>query len=204
SWRGEQDGSLRNFGVEYIIKKPCNYKEMLKCIDEFVEHTKDIPFIEDAPGTSVHVHMNMQNEEIMTLFSVITLWVMFENVLTEYSGPFRRSNLYAIPSRVAEGNILQYISMMKQFELDRPNAFYWSEGSSKYASLNIAPLNQLGSIEFRTLRGTTDGKILKEWVTILNDLLIYSRLRTPEEIFRRYSVVGPFGMAEEVFSDVSF
>jgi len=204
SWRGEQDGSLRNFGVEYILKNPEYFNVVLQCIDEFVEYTKGIDFIKDAPGTSVHVHMNMQNEEIMTLFSVITLWVLFENVLTEYSGPFRRSNLYAIPSRVAEGNLAQYISMMKQFERDRPNAFNWQDGSSKYASLNIAPLNSLGSIEFRTLRGTTDGRVLKEWLTILNDLLLYSRGKTPEDIFRRYSVVGPLGLIREVFSDKGF
>lgn len=202
-WRAEKDGSLRNYGVEFILDKPLKFKELLKSIDEFVEKTSGIDFIEDAPGTSVHVHVNMQEEDVMTIFSYVTLWTLFENVLTEYSGEFRRSNLYAIPSRVADGVLMQYINMMKTY-VSGNNAFYASEGSSKYAALNIAPLNTLGTIEIRTLRGTTSGDILKEWCTILNDLLLYSRGKTPEDIFRRYHVLGAEGMIKEVFSSYQF
>lgn len=203
SWRGVLDGSLRNFGVEYIVKKPLSYKGALSAIDEFAENTKGIPFIENAPGTSVHVHINMQDEEILTIFTYITVWTLFENLLIEFCGENRRTNLFALPTRVCEGNLSIYTQIVDNY-LNRTKAFYLSEHHAKYSALNVAPLNKLGSIEIRSMRGTTDPDILKKWVTILNDILIYSRGKKPSEVLREYRSLGPSGMIERVFSDKSF
>ena len=126
SWKGVLDGSLRNFGVEYIVKKPHTYEGIIHAIDEFAEYTKDIPFIENAPGTSVHVHINMQDEEILTIFTYITTWTLFENLLIEFCGEGRRTNLFALPSRVCEGNLTNYINLVDSY-LNRTHAFSLSE-----------------------------------------------------------------------------
>lgn len=203
SWKGVVDGSLRNFGVEYIVKAPHSYEGILHAIDEFHHETKGIPFIEDAPGTSVHVHVNMQSEEILTLCTMITLWTLLENVLVEYCGEGRRSNLFARPVRVSEGNLQIYQSMITRYMNDQKGAFLFSEGQTKYSALNVQPLDKLGSIEFRTLRGTTDPEILKGWVTILNDLLVYSRGHKPSDVLRLYNSGGPEGVLS-ILSDRSF
>lgn len=203
SWKGVLDGSLRNFGVEYIVKKPHTYEGILHAVDEFAEYTKDIPFIENAPGTSVHVHINMQDEEVLTIFTYITVWTLFENLLIEFCGENRRTNLFALPTRVCEGNLSIYMQMVDQY-LNRTQAFYMSEGAAKYSALNVVPLHKLGSIEVRTMRGTTDPDVLKKWLTILNDILVYSRGRKPSEVLREYRSVGPSGMIDRVFSDKSF
>ena len=203
SWKGILDGSLRNFGVEYIVRKPYTYRGILRAIDEFTEYTKGIPFIENAPGTSVHVHVNMQDEEVLTIFTYITVWTLFENLLIEFCGKNRRSNLFALPTRVCEGNLSIYMQMVNNY-LNRTHAFTVSEHAAKYAALNIVPLHKLGSIEIRTMRGTTDPDILKKWITILNDILVYSRGRKPSDVLREYRSVGPLGMIDRVFTDRSF
>lgn len=205
AWKGVIDNSLRNFGVEYVLKQPHSYEGTLRAIDEFSSYTKDVPFIQDAPGTSVHVHINMQDEQVLTLFTYITTWVLFENLLVEFSGETRRSNLFALPSRCAHQNIIDYKRILDQFcQGTRGNVFHAPESHSKYSALNVAPLSKLGSIEIRTLRGTTDPKILKQWVTILNDILIYSRENKPSDLLRTYHKNGAAGVINSVFSDTSF
>jgi hypothetical protein len=46
--------------------------------------------------------------------------------------------------------------------------------------------------------------VLKKWLTILNDILVYSRGKKPSEVLREYRSVGPSGMIDRVFSDKSF
>lgn len=130
---------------------------------------------------------------------------MFENLLVEFSGETRRSNLFALPSRCAHQNIIDYKRILDQFcQGTRGNVFHAPESHSKYSALNVAPLSKLGSIEIRTLRGTTDPKILKQWVTILNDILIYSRENKPSDLLRTYHKNGASGVINSVFSDTSF
>lgn len=204
SWKGVVDHSLRNFGVEYVMKKPHSYEGTLHAINEFCEETSAVPFLTDAPGTSVHVHVNMQSETILTLFTFITTWTLLENVLVEYSGESRRSNLFALPARVATGIIETYCTMAEQVAKGGRNALHVSENNAKYSALNVAPIHRLGSVEIRTLRGTTSKEILTEWVTILNDILIFSRKNKPSDLLRAYHLGGAEEVIERVFSNKSF
>lgn len=205
TWKGVIDNSLRNFGVEYVMKQPHSYEGTLRAIDEFTSQTDKIAFISDAPGTSTHVHVNMQDEQVLTLFTFITTWVLLENILVEFSGETRRSNLFALSSRVASQNIQDYKKIIENFcQGQRGNVFHASENHSKYSALNVAPLSRLGSVEIRTMRGTTDNKLLKQWVTILNDILLYSRENKPSDLLRLYNKTGSHGVLSSIFSDQSF
>jgi hypothetical protein len=187
-WRAVSDNSLRNFGIEFIFKEPYVYKEARDAIKLFGEATKGVKFIKDPPGASVHVHINMFNETFLTLGNFCTLYILFENILQEFSGEFRRSNLFAMPSRCSEPIVWNIISMFEQLERGDANAISWAEENVKYGGLNIAPLHFLGSIESRTMRGTTDPKELLNWLGILNSLLTFARTEglTPRDIISGY------------------
>lgn len=184
SWKGVYDGSLRNFGVEYIFRKPLTLDETLSAIDEFNTMTSEVPFIHDAPGTSVHVHVNFLNEHIFTALSFMTLWMLFEGFLTEYSGPTRRSNLYAIPALSAKGSVDNYVKVADA--IMRGKCPMMVDGHGKYSALNPVSLGTLGTLEARTMRGTTDPEVLKTWVIMLDDMLTFSRGKTPDDILNIY------------------
>lgn len=183
-WTGVYDGSLRNFGVEYIFKEPLTLEDTLRAFEEFEENTRGVQFIEDAPGTSVHVHVNFLDEHLFTAMSFITLWLLFEAVLTEYSGPTRRSNLYAIPALCAKGSVDNYVKIAQQAFMGRTPGI--SESAGKYSALNPVSLRQLGTLEVRTMRGTTNIETLKSWVLMLYEMLEFSRGRTPDDILEEY------------------
>jgi hypothetical protein len=203
-WRAVGDGSLRNYGVEFIFKEPYVFKEALEAIDIFAENTKKIKFIQDAPATSVHVHINMWNETFMALGNFCTLYTLFENILTEFAGPMRRSNLFSLPTRCSETTGWNLIRMFEELEKGEYTAVRFVEEYVKYAALNLASLTRLGSLEVRTMRGTTDPKELKLWLTILNDLLVFSRTDglNPREVISEYRVKNT-DFFEEVFGKES-
>lgn len=202
-WYAIEDHSLRNYGMEFVLKKPLPLVNCIDAFDEFAAMTKKVQFIDCPPGASVHVHVNMLPESLMTLANFITLWVMFENILVEYCGVSRRSNLFALPTRVAEENIKHYCNLFKYLDEKQDQAISnFSEEYGKYSSLNITTLCRLGTVEVRTMRGTTDVSVLKVWVSILQRLLDYARLKkTPYDILQSvkedstdlfYKVFGPY------------
>jgi hypothetical protein len=191
-WKAVEDGSLRDFGVEYVLRTPLSYKNTLIALDEFKDKMKDVKFLKDTASTSVHVHINMLNETPLTLANVLTLWTMFENPLIEFCGPSRRSNFFAAPIRTTEGIKDNFVKLVTMLESGQQSAVNWSDQGVKYAALNIATLQKFGSMEIRSFRGTTDTTEIAEWVSILNKLYLYAKKPglTPASLLDDYRVLG--------------
>lgn len=203
-WEGHVDNSLRNFGMEYVLQKPLSFKEAMSALDAFGEATEGIPFIKNTPSTSVHVHINMLPERPVTMMNFLTLYTLFENVLVDYSGESRRSNLFALPMRVA-GTIHENVTrLMKVFETGRGAEVCLDPRQVKYSALNVAPINTFGSLEIRSFRGETDVSEIKDWLSILNRILEYARRDglTPSIILLEYKVQG-ISYFETVFEDMA-
>lgn len=203
SWKAVKDGSLRNFGVEFVFKKPLDLSGVRKALEEFKKGTKDVKFLEGEVGTSTHVHCNVQNESLLFLGNFLSLLILFENLLVEYSGETRRSNLFALPTKSAEGNLVTIIKMFRGLEKGRLNEINISEENSKYAAINICNLSSLGSVEIRSFRGTTDADAILNWVSLLDRIYEVARMPglTPkgiiDEMRRR-----PFEFYSEVFGNL--
>lgn len=203
AWKGVHDGSLRNYGVEFILDKPLDYGEAVAALDSFGVETSSVKFLRDQPGTSVHVHVNMQNETPLQMANFVTLVMMFENLLTHYSGPTRRSNCFALPTRCAEGIRDNILSLFTRLNDGLDNAISFSPDHVKYAVLNLATLSRFGSLEIRCFKGTTDTNEIKKWLGIINQMYVFSRTPglTPRGLCKDYQqretellfdIFGPF------------
>lgn len=191
-WDSKGDGSLRDFGVEYILKVPLSKNELDIALREFEDKTKGIKFVEDSISTSVHVHINFLNETFKTLGNFLTTYVLVENVLMRYAGSDRLSNLFCLPICDAEENF-HVIMDMCNFLAQRKygSAFQINNDAVKYAGLNLAALPRFGSIEIRTMRGVTDNKTIKEWIGILDSIVEFSRGKiAPGDIVKGYEKIG--------------
>lgn len=204
-WKIDVDHSLRNFGREYILTKPCKFKEVDKVLEEFRTKTDGLKFIEGAHSTSVHVHVNMQDENLITLANFITTFLILEDLLVNFCGAQRRSNFFCLTSRYAEGVVNDYVRTFKKIEEGKfIEAFQGlTEDYSKYAALNIVPLRSLGSIEIRTMEGTTDTKVIKRWIEIINSILEYSRAENgPEAILSNFQNINPYILVERIVGNI--
>lgn len=174
NWTTKSDGSLRDFGVEYILTKPLSLEGAFAALDEFYQMTLEVPFSKDQPSTSVHVHVNFTDRTLLTMANFVTIWTHFENVLLDFSGPTRKSNCFALGARLAEQQVTNLIKMFSGIQDRNCMAISFEESQTKYAALNIANLGKLGTLEARSFRGTTDVEEIKTWCSILHRILVFS------------------------------
>lgn len=211
-WEGHVDNSLRNYGMEYVLRKPLTFDDVMPALDSFSQHTKSVKFIQNAPSTSVHVHVNMLHERPSTMANFMALYTLFENVLVDYSGESRRSNLFALPIRVASATVDNMRDIIQMFRDEDFSLWRLNAASAKYAALNLAPLSTFGSLELRSFRGETDVNEIKDWIRIINSLLTYAQTPglTPRIVMFEYKMRGVSyfdevfkGMAEKIRSRVN-
>lgn len=175
-WRVHGDGSLRDFGQEYVLAQPLKYgKELQAGLNEWADKTAKIPFNKDSISTSVHVHLNMLNETWQTLGNFLTQYTLFENLLIRYSGPDRLSNLFALPICDAEDTYKNMMTLFRSVEQKNYRGVMFPEGTVKYAACNLGALGMYGSVEFRSFRGSTDIEQIGKWIDILYSMLDFAR-----------------------------
>ena len=193
-WTTHTDGSLRNFGIEYVLAQPLDfdYKAYKEALKEFADKTKKIKFLPSV-YTSVHVHFNQKNRTLQQLFNFITLYLLFEETLTRYCGNDRNGNLFCLKTSNAERNLNAIVDLCEQ--MDRGNTRKVQTLNAnvlKYAGLNIAPLRTFGSLEIRTYYGTEDVGLIDRWVGLLCKGVYHQALKfkNPVEIIDQFNKVG--------------
>lgn len=207
-WRTEADGSLRHTGVEYIFRQPYNpnSKDYKAALDLFEQQVKTTKFL-DSVYTSVHVHLNMNNKSLHHLMNFITLYWLFEEVLTEYCGDYRNGNLFCLKTSNAEAIYRNVQDLVRAIENGNGSLFIarLDNNRYKYSGLNIVPLRNLGSVEVRTHPGCTDVRLIDRWVQIL--YMIYKKAGTfanPVEIINRlFGYKGKREFFELIFEEYS-
>lgn len=202
-WSSHEDRSLRDVGIEYVLKAPVKVKDQLPdALNEFQSKTKNINFKHDPVTASCHIHVNMLNENWLTFSNFLALYVMFENLLIRYSGPNRLSNLFCLPVIDAEATANNIKTMIKAIDQKNYRALYqMSEQHCKYAALNLAAFSRLGSLEVRSFRGATDINEIKEWVDIIYSILEFSRQSiNPVQILEEFKTKG-LSFGAEVFNN---
>jgi hypothetical protein len=202
-WNVHRDDSLRGPGpFEYILKAPLDWGDQLDAaLDEFKEKTAELKWM-DKPTeqwtTSVHVHINMQNENLLTFGNFLTTYALTENLLVEFAGENRQSNLFCLALKDAESNFHTMQNLITAFRDKRYHHLELSQQENKYAGLNLASLWQMGSLECRLMRGTTDIDLIRDWVGMFHRMLQFSRKDiTPKDIVLAWKSQGT-----QILSDI--
>lgn len=155
----EKDGSLRGNGYEYI-SIPFTKVALL---EKFKELHSRLEFIkgEDpfSPRTSTHVHVNCAFLGFKEVRTIVLLYALFEEFFFMMVKPIRRDNIHCVP--LTETHLPNLYRRGLDGMVDR-----WH----KYTALNIKPLREIGTIEFRHLHGTGDVAELSRWLDVLERL----------------------------------
>jgi len=202
-WVAKKDGSLRDYGVEYILKEPLDLKGLSLALDEFDGVNKTYEFRKDSISTSVHVHLNFLNETFLSLVNFMTTYAIVENLLIRYSGPDRLSNLFCLPMMDAEGAVTQFENLLKMVNKRMFGRLGLSSERCKYAALNMANLTTLGTAEVRSFRGETDKRIIFQWAEILLKMKEYAKRPNldPVKIILEYKRLGANAFVDLVFQE---
>lgn len=157
-WTTKNDSSLRGYAAEYVFKKPLdNISKPLRYIEKAI---KDGPKVEESIRTSVHVHLNVQQENPFDIHRFMTVYWLCENSLLKFCEDHRQSNLFCLPVRKAETPVRM---MKKDYEDNYYNLHGCQTDAVRYAGCNLASINKFGSLEFRALEGTFDSNRINMW-----------------------------------------
>jgi hypothetical protein len=187
-WHITTDGSLRGEAYEYVLRAPLPLDSLHKAFTELRGALSDrkSKVDEKSDRTSTHVHINCQELNRKEVTNFIILYIILEEVLLNFCGESRMSNLFCLPAKDAEFLIdqLELVSRTGNMALFRNDEL-------RYASINVAALSKYGSLEFRGMRGTGDFDAIKLWVELLLQLRAKaSEYDRPQDIIDSYSYGG--------------
>lgn len=198
-WTYHNDGSLRGAdNAEYVLTKPLTFDEADKAVDKLFALLKEkkVPLAESV-RTSVHVHLNVGGFYQNRLASLLSLWFICEEVLSQFCGDHRAGNLFCIRAKDGPAIITEVKNWFEnkgQYGLD-------TEGLH-YSALNVGALYKFGSVEIRTMRGLTKPEPVKQWVRILRKIYDESAKYTdPRSIIEQFSILGPMEFFNQLFGD---
>ncbi len=177
-WDCKQDNSLRNHGMELVSIPLRGYQveyALNVLVDAIYAHNNPI----FSPRTSVHVHLNARDlteDEVMCL---VLLYCIFEKHFFHIAGTRRESSIFCVP--LYKTQYLWPFSDLLQGPTTR-----WH----KYSALNLGTLfgtDQLpkyGTIEFRHLYGTSNKKIILDWINNISLLKQAAKRTTYKELLQ--------------------
>lgn len=195
-WTMIEDGSLRNSGREFITPpiKAWRLEHALETLYN-KEINSDTEFSERC---SIHVHMNIRTLTVKQLEALIVTYMVFEKVLYEWVGQNRYQNVFCVPlCETTLGSKLHGLIFSKN-----PMVHGWQ----KYTGLNLLPITEKGTIEFRQMYGTKDIQETLMWVNMLLSLKVFALRQTPEYIWEKISSLNTTSQyrmfGEEVFGEL--
>jgi hypothetical protein len=164
-----EDGSLRNNGREFITcPHPAKYTEtILSLLYKYLPKEHEFTL-----RTSTHVHINVRDMTIGQILTVIYTYLVLEKLIYYWVGESRENSIFCVPvqNTYISSNLLTKITKSIKYL-----------GWMKYTGMNLCPISDKGTIEFRHLYGTKDYTEILTWVNLLLGIFKYAK-ETPPEI----------------------
>jgi hypothetical protein len=201
-WLAKEDGSLRH-GMEYISRAPFKVGSTLK--DKVVALTNELAkfkVVTNSPRTSVHNHVNVLDKTPVEILTAACAYWLVEQPLVQFCGPETRvRNHFCLRLVDAEG---MYKRLLYDLTGSKGTVFASINADTmKYSALNLACLRTLGTLEFRSMRGSVDPDLITLWATGCYELVerATKNFKDPKELMDAFwasskdqllpSIVGP-------------
>lgn len=196
-WERHHEGSLRGESIEYSTAGARTFEDSQKLVSDLFKKFKENKVVfNDSIRTSTHVHLNFSDKPLKQAINFFALFTLFEEVLQNYSGEDRKGNLFCMSTRDAEGIVGVLASALAKGTLG-----VFAGDRYKYGACNLSCLYKFGTLEVRTMKGASSSEQVNRWLSILNDLYLYSlKMESPAKLVVELSHLGADGLMRAVFS----
>lgn len=194
-WRMEHDGSLRGHGYEFVFRKPLKPRIAEQVVKVFFNK---LPLkVLNTGRAGVHAHINVSDLTIKQMVNMATLYLITEDLLTNWCGEFRKGNLFCLRMRDAEFIVDQFNRALEDEDLGHLHT-----DKIRYASLNFKALPQYGSLEFRACPSDGNPETVNQWIRFLMKLKDAARnIDNPIQIIADVSHQSPEVYIKELFGE---
>lgn len=166
-----EDGSLRNsnrgMGIE-AITLPLQTKYVRNFLEEFFSRY-EISDSNYSERCSVHVHVNVNDMSYEQLASLCLVYQTVEDLLFSYVDSERANSIFCVPWNQCNLNYSIADKLIEYLKTGVDPFRNWQ----KYSALNLIPVMNQGSVEFRHLEGTCDVDKIMGWVSLLSCMMKY-------------------------------
>lgn len=163
-WRAESDGSLRNNGIEFILREPLAGSDLQRAVQAFDAYYQQSG-MEINERTSTHVHIDVRNMSVEQYRNFIFTYLLLEDVLFGLCHAARIGNPYCSPLSHSENMRSTFISM-----LDGHLSGDMFGESLRYGAISLNASRTLGSLEFRMRETVGSSAELVPWINIIMDM----------------------------------
>lgn len=203
-WRFTEDGSLRPQRLSWeFISNPLRMNSMIAELEHFFTKNQfnDHNY---SDRTSVHVHANVTDFTQAQLATLCLAYTVFEDVLFEFVNHFnqreeqgycRDTNIYCIPWTQCRMNA----EFVRQLFANTNSAVkVWQ----KYTALNLLPIREHGTVEWRHMHGTNDLVKLKKWLNIIGAIMLFAKKTDFEDMEKTLQTLNDTSMYQQFFQTV--
>ena len=203
-WVVDEDGSLRPRGEAWeFISKPAPMSVMLAEVANLLTNLKVTEEDNYSDRCSVHIHTNVLDFTQGQIASLALIYPVFESVLFRFinhykkkedQGYCRDTNLYCIPWSDCRLNKNLVDNMFNSPDSIR----YWQ----KYTALNLLPIREKGTVEWRHLHGTCDIDKITQWVNMIGAIMAYAKNTSFDDIVKTITILNDVSSYQQFFQDV--
>lgn len=175
-WNLTEDGSLRNSGKEFVSSplKGDNIPFALSLLNKTLNSEKTCIGHEFSDRTSVHVHMDVREFTLEQLANFIMSYIIVEPLMYNFCGGNRHQSIFCVPLNIS--SMTHYLNIFfSQLEKNRTGCCDIFSPWPKYTGLNLRPVHNYGTVEFRHMVGTCDVDILMQWVSLILKLKVFAK-----------------------------
>lgn len=169
-WRREEDGSLRNGGMEVVFRNPYKGKDVVEALTAAEKATAKCIF---SFRCGLHVHIDCRDLTSAQLRSFVMLYVLFEPVIMPLCGDGREESNFCVPVGYNTG-LLDALGSRASIQ---SIAGRGRDDFGRYSALNLQAFLRYGSLEFRAMQGTGNAQEILDWINILLCLKEYGKTR---------------------------
>lgn len=188
-WKENKESSLHDNGKEFALRVPMFGEDLLNTVESHMAFAKEQGW-KISLRTGLHIHMDCRDVTHNQLIGKCVHYTIWEPAIYAWVGGGREANNFCAPWYKCEGTIidaaklLAYIIKMSDAEGDQledmsMNLAAMTEDFHKYAGMNLRPLKQYGSVEFRHMVGTLSFEKVLSWINIILNLK-RAALESPE------------------------
>lgn len=168
-WEGERDDSLRNNGWEWTTAGPMYGAQIKEAITELFTVATSKKWDVGYPRAGIHIHLDVRDLEFesLQLARLVANYMMVEHAMFSYAGDWRRNTHYCEAYEDGQYDFKLMGRFLYNPPEDKASLVHYANHLSKYQAVNLKPLVDLGTIEFRHLPTKFDVEWLYNWIKVI-------------------------------------